>query len=78
MAMNEWLNAMAVFSSRKEACVYVRLEVEWVQHPVCALCRKGIPLLLPELEPRFLCRPARMLITIMIGVSQQFNFGFFI
>jgi len=75
MAMNERLHAMAVLSSRKEAFVCVRQEAEWLPLPVCTLYRKGISLLLPELEPRFLCRPARRLVTKMTNVSQVFIFG---
>lgn len=56
----------------------VRQEAEWVPLPVCTLCRKGISLLLPELKPRFLCRPALILVTIMTDVSQLFTFSFFI
>lgn len=78
MTMNERLHAVVVLSSRKEAFLYVRQEAEWVHLPVCTLFRKGISLLLLELELRFLCHPARRLVTIMTDVSQLFTFGFFI
>jgi hypothetical protein len=69
---------MAVLSSRKEACLYVRQKAEWVPLPVCTLCRKEMSKLLPELKPRFLCRPTPILVTIMTDVSQLFTFGVFI